>query len=47
MAGGKRRLSEFTDDPTRNQEYAGGLEQRPDNGAEPVVAQRQTLVLHS
>jgi hypothetical protein len=28
-----------------NQEYAGGLEQRLDDEAEPVIAQREALVL--
>jgi hypothetical protein len=34
----KRRLSEFACEPPCNQEYAGGLEQRLDEEAEPVVA---------
>ena len=39
------RLSEFAGKPTHNQEYAGGLEQRPDDEAEPVVAQPEAPVL--
>ena len=41
----KRRFSEFSSEPACNQEYAGGLEQGLDDEAEPVVAQRQALVL--
>jgi hypothetical protein len=41
----KRRFSEFPSEPACNQKYAGGLEQGPDDEAEPVVAQRQALIL--
>src|SRR5690242_6408921 len=42
---GKRRFSEFLYETACNQEETGGLEQRLDDEAEPVVAQRQPLVL--
>lgn len=41
----KRWFSEFACEPPCNQEYAGGLEQRLDDEAEPVIAQREALVL--
>src|SRR3954454_19938303 len=41
----KRRFSEFLYEAACNQEETGGLEQRLDDEAEPVVAQRQPLVL--
>src|SRR4051794_22476288 len=40
----KRRFSELTGEAVCNQEYVGGLEQRLDDEAEPVVAQRQAPV---
>src|SRR3954465_6606117 len=39
-----RRFSELTGEAVCNQEYASGLEQRLDDEAEPVVAQRQAPV---
>src|SRR3954471_7345318 len=42
--GPKRRFSELTGEAVCNQEYAGGLEQRLDDEAEPVVAQSQAPV---
>ena len=41
----KRRFSEFPGEASCNQEETGGLEQRLHDEAEPVVAQRQALVL--
>src|SRR3954447_23418650 len=41
----KRRFSEFAGEASRNQEETGGLGQGLDDEAEPVVAQRQALVL--
>src|SRR3954454_3041166 len=41
----KRRFSEFLYEAACNQEETGGLEQGLDDEAEPVVAQRQPLVL--
>src|SRR3954451_25361572 len=40
----KRQFSELTGEAVCNQEYAGGLEQRLDDEAEPVVAQSQAPV---
>lgn len=37
--------SELTGEAVCDQEYACGLEQRMDDGGEPVVAQREALVL--
>src|SRR3954469_6101683 len=38
------RVSELPGEAVCNQEYAGGVEQRLDDEAEPVVAQRQAPV---
>ena len=41
----KRWLSELAGEAFCNQEYTGGLEQRLDDEAEPVIAQREAPVL--
>ena len=41
----KRRFSEFTVEPSANQEYVGGLKQSLDDEAEAVVAECQAPVL--
>ena len=43
--GPKSRFSELAGEPPCNQEYAGGLEQRLDDEAEPVIAQSEAPVL--
>jgi hypothetical protein len=41
----KTRFSQFAREPLRNQEYASRLDQRLDDEAEPVIAQREALIL--
>lgn len=41
----KRRFSEFPCEASCNQEYASGIQQGLNDKAEPVIAQREALVL--